>query len=63
MSERDLEAPEADAADQAAEVVFDESEADVDVDDDGGGETPDEVDPADRADQQRSVDLGDEEYR
>ena len=64
MSERDLEAPEADAAEQAAAVVDDESDAeDIYAGDEPAGEVPYEVDPADRADQQRSVGLGDDEYR
>ena len=64
MSERDLEAPEADAAEQVAAVVDDESDADdIYADDESPDDVPFEVDPADRADQQRSVGLGDDEYR
>jgi hypothetical protein len=64
MSERDLEAPEADAAEQRVAVVDDESDADdSDAGDGAESEVPYEVDPADRAEQQRSVGLGDDEYR
>jgi hypothetical protein len=53
----DPEAPEADAAEQRAEVLDDP---------DGGrpgGSTPPEVDPADHAEQQLVVELDEEEYR
>ncbi|MDQ1627247.1 MAG: hypothetical protein QOI54_991 [Actinomycetota bacterium] len=63
MSERDIEAPDEDAAEQAAAV-------DLDLDDELGpqGATDHEqgsieLDPADRAEQEREVPLGDDEYR
>jgi hypothetical protein len=59
MSEHDLEAPDADAAEQDT-PAFPDAELDTT---DEAGDTPDEVDPADRAEQQRSVELGDDEYR
>ena len=62
MSEHHLEAPEADAAEQDALVTADDADTDADTDDDGG-DLSDEVDPADRAEQQRGVGLGDDEYR
>jgi hypothetical protein len=58
MSEHHLEAPEADAAEQDALVTADDADTDAD-----GGDLSDEVDPADRAEQQRGVGLGDDEYR
>lgn len=51
----DLEAPEADAAEQRAEVV--------DTEEQQSPEAPIEADPADRAEQERLVELGDDEYR
>jgi hypothetical protein len=52
----DPEAPEADAAEQRAEVLDDPA---------GGpsGSTPAEVDPADHAEQQLVVELDEDEYR
>ena len=59
MSERDLEVPEADAAEQDAVVVDDEvSSGDEDLSD-----VPVEVDPADRAEQLRSVVSDEDDYR
>jgi hypothetical protein len=60
MSEHHLEAPEADAAEQDALVTADDADDDTNAD---GGDLSDEVDPADRAEQQRDVGLGDDEYR
>jgi hypothetical protein len=60
MSEHDLEAPEDDVAEQqtpAAETDLDE-EAVV-----TGSHDSDEVDPADRADQEQPVEQDDDEYR
>ena len=58
MSEHHLEAPEADAAEQDALVTADDDDTDDDRSD-----LSDEVDPADRAEQQRGVGPGDDEYR
>jgi hypothetical protein len=63
MSEHGLEAPEADAIEQDAEVVADDPEADPGDADLADAEVPVDVDPADLAEQQRSVGLGDDEYR
>jgi hypothetical protein len=71
MSERDLEAPEADAIEQGAEVVPDDSLIDDSLVESAPGEpdpadaeVPLEVDPADRVEQQRSVGgADDEDYR
>jgi hypothetical protein len=65
MSERDLEAPEADTIEQAAEVVPDDTEVEAEqgVADTADAEVPLEVDPADRAEQQRSVGVADDDYR
>jgi hypothetical protein len=64
MSEHGLEAPEADAIEQDAEVVVDDPEADSGDADLADDEVPVEVDPADRAEQQRSVGIADDdEYR
>jgi hypothetical protein len=58
MSDHGIETPEDDAAEQEALL-----------DPEGVAEPPDhrddslEVDPADRADQERTVDLDDDEYR
>jgi hypothetical protein len=61
MSERDLETPEADAIEQDAEVVPEDTEDEAA--DPADGEVPLEVDPADRAEQQRSVGVADDDYR
>ena len=64
MSERDLEAPEADAIDQDTRVVADEDDdTDLGAADLTERDIPLEVDPADLAEQQRSAGPGDEEYR
>ena len=63
MSEHGLEAPEADAIEQDAEVVTDDTEDDAGDPDLTDTEVPVEVDPADRAEQQRSVGIADDEYR
>ena len=64
MSERDLEAPEADAIEQDAEVVAEDTEGDEQGEvDPADAELPLEVDPADRAEQQRSVGAADDDYR
>jgi hypothetical protein len=65
MSERDLEAPEADTIEQDTAVLPDDAEVEsapgeADPDD---AEVPLEVDPADRAEQQHSVAGGDDDYR
>lgn len=60
MSEHGLEAPEADAAEQDTLVTADDTDVDTD---EGAGEVPAEVDPADLAEQRRAVELGDDEYR
>jgi hypothetical protein len=65
MSERDLEAPEADTIEQDAEVVPEDTEAEAEQ---GRADAPDdevplEVDPADLAEQQRSVGVADDDYR
>jgi hypothetical protein len=51
----DVETPPDDAAEQLTDVV-DEEEVHTDA-------GSDEVDPADRAEQERVVELGDDEYR
>ncbi len=61
MSERDLETPEADAIEQDAEVVPEDTEAEAA--DPADAEVPLEVDPADRAEQQRSAGVADDDYR
>ena len=65
MSERDLEAPETDTIEQDAEVVPEDTEGDAEqgVADPADDEVPLEVDPADRAEQQRSVGVADDDYR
>jgi len=65
MSERDLEAPEADTIEQNAEVVPDDAEAESEpgAADHADAEVPLEVDPADRAEQERSVGVADDDYR
>ena len=64
MSEHGLEAPEADAIEQDAEVVAEDPDADPGDPDPADAEVPVEVDPADRAEQQRSVgSADDDEYR
>jgi hypothetical protein len=65
MSERDLEAPEADAIEQDAAVVPDDSlgESAPGGPDPADAEVPLEVDPADRAEQQHSVGGADDDYR
>jgi hypothetical protein len=64
MSERDLEAPEADTIEQNAAVVPDDSESAPGEPDPADAEVPLEVDPADRAEQQRSVGAADDDdYR
>jgi hypothetical protein len=64
MSERDLEAPEADAIEQDAEVVPEDTEGDEQgAADPADSEVPLEVDPADRAEQQRSLGVADDDYR
>lgn len=64
MTERDLEAPDEDALEQAAAVEADTDDAD---DPEAAGGDPDhgsiEVDPADRAEQDREVRAGEDEYR
>jgi hypothetical protein len=52
-----IEAPEADAAEQRTEIVDREDRGDR-VD-----ELPVEADPADRSEQERVVDLGEDDYR
>ncbi|HEX6921126.1 MAG TPA: hypothetical protein VF314_12950 [Actinomycetes bacterium] len=54
-AEPDLEAPEADAAEQRAEVV--------DTREHPPTAAPIEADEGDRAEQERVVDLGDDEYQ
>jgi hypothetical protein len=54
-----LESPEDDLTEQLIPIDPDEDEVEASDDSD----EPLEVDPADRADQQRSVDLDDDEYR
>jgi hypothetical protein len=62
MSERDLEAAEADAIEQDAPVVADDEE--LGAADDAGTEVPIEVDPTDLAEQQRVAGLDDDDdYR
>ncbi|MDQ1614449.1 MAG: hypothetical protein QOJ60_388 [Actinomycetota bacterium] len=56
MTERSFEASEDDAAEQQADVVEHEDEPTAT---DGS----DEVDPADRAEQERVVEADDDEYR
>jgi hypothetical protein len=64
MSERDLEAPEADTIEQDAEVVPDDTEVESEPGEaDADAEVPLEVDPADRAEQERSVGVADDDYR
>ena len=64
MSERDLEVPEADAAEQDAEVAVGVADDEISRGDGDLAEVPIEVDPADRAEQLRSVDLANEDdYR
>ena len=65
MSERDLEAPEADTIEQDAAVVPDDTEVESEPGeaDPADAEVPLEVDPADRAEQQRSVGGADDDYR
>jgi hypothetical protein len=63
MSERDLEAPEADTIEQDAEVVPDDPEVEPGAADPADAEVPLEVDPADRAEQERSVGVADDDYR
>jgi hypothetical protein len=54
MTERDLEAPEADLTEALITAYGDGIDA---------SDGPLEVDPADRADQQRAVAVDDDEYR
>ncbi|WP_329312840.1 hypothetical protein OG607_15490 [Streptomyces sp. NBC_01537] len=54
-AELDLEAPEADAADQHIELL---QHRDVPI-----TERPDDADPADAADQRRVVELDEDDYR
>jgi hypothetical protein len=63
MSERDIEAPDEDAAEQAAAVdpELDDEFAPPDATDHEQGSI--ELDPADRAEQEREVPLGEDEYR
>jgi hypothetical protein len=65
MSERDLEAPEADTIEQEAEVVPEDGggESEPGAADPADAEVPLEVDPADRAEQERSVGVADDDYR
>ena len=64
MSERDLEAAEADAIEQDAPVVADDEEdAELGAAENTDTEVPIEVDPADLAEQQRSAGLDDDDYR
>ena len=63
MSERDLEAPEADTLEQDAVVGADDADPDLDDADFGDDDVPIEVDPADRAEQQRSAGIADDDYR
>lgn len=63
MNERDLEAPEADAIEQDAVVSADEPDDTEPGDADTDEDVPIEVDPADRAEQQRSVGSADDDYR
>jgi hypothetical protein len=64
MSERDLEAAEADAIEQDAPVVADEDDdAELGEGEDAGAEVPIEVDPTDLAEQQRVAGLDDDDYR
>jgi hypothetical protein len=60
-----LEAPEADAIEQHLDVVADGGEEDYDVDGrTASGTAPrDDVDAADRADQEREVALDEDDYR
>jgi hypothetical protein len=63
MSERDLEAPEADTIEQDAEVMPEDAEDESDPGAADHAEVPLEVDPADRAEQERSVGVADDDYR
>jgi hypothetical protein len=65
MSERDLEAPEADTIEQDALVSADDADDDSDLGDTDfvDEDVPIEVDPADRAEQQRSAGPADDDYR
>jgi hypothetical protein len=65
MSERDLEAPEADTIEQDTEVVPEDAEGESEpgAADHADSEVPLEVDPADRAEQERSVGVADDDYR
>lgn len=58
MSERDLEAAEEDVAEQRAPVLDED-----DDDEPSAAHDSDESDPADRAEQERSVALDEDEYR
>lgn len=58
-AELDLEAPEADAADQRIELLRHREEPITER----PAEPVDEADPADVAEQRRVVDTGDDEYR
>ncbi len=58
MSDQAPETPEADLAEQQADVLDDEDTRGTDA----PGEGSDEVDPADRAEQEQVVGLGDDEY-
>jgi hypothetical protein len=59
-AERDLEAPEADTAEQHLDVVEEPSESD---DSDSGAGTPMEADPYDAAEQRRVVRTDEDDYR
>jgi hypothetical protein len=58
LTDKDTETPEDDAAEQQMEVVDPGEDGDEELD-----ETPLEADPADAAEQKRTVSLGDDDYR
>jgi hypothetical protein len=58
MTERDMEEPPDDAAEQSRSVLDDEDAAE-----EPGHEVPLDVNEADAAEQSQAVDLGDDEYR
>lgn len=60
MSEHDLEAPDEDVAEQQAATADTDDVEDSVV---TGSHDSDEVDPADRAEQEQAVALDDDEYR
>jgi hypothetical protein len=63
MSENDIETPIDDALEQRQSVAEDAEDAEEPFDDDEPGDLPFEVNEADAAEQQRTVELDEDDYR